>query len=104
VPEQRETQEPPLHAGAKAPHCNLRHHYAQPNQSGGDVQSMAADKGEKRRQESAALRACASGDHVGEFTDLKPDECGTEDEGNQSKGVGFESSSLTGREQHHSSR
>src|SRR4051794_12377192 len=93
VPEQGETQQPPLHAGAKTPDLDLRHHYDQPDQAGGDMQSVAADKREECGKESATLRRRSARDHVGELADLKIKECRTEHESDRSKDVGLVASS-----------
>ena len=56
VPEQGKAEQAALHAGAKSLDCDLRHHHGQPDQSGGDVQPVAADQGEECGQKGAALR------------------------------------------------
>ena len=62
------------HAGAKVADGDLDHHHDQPDQSGGDVQAVAADKGEEGGQKGAALRGRAAGDHVGELVQLETEE------------------------------
>src|SRR5215475_252764 len=59
VPEQGEAPQPALHVAAEAFDGDLRHHYRQPDQAGGDVQAVAADQGKEGGQERAALRGCA---------------------------------------------
>ena len=71
--------------GTKALDCDLRHHHGQPDQSGGDVQPVAADQGEECGQEGAALRGGAAGDHAGELADLESEERGAEHERDESK-------------------
>ena len=72
-----------LDGGAKPFDCDLRHHHGQPDQSGGDVQSVAADKGKERGKKSTALWGRADGDHAGELVDLKIEERGAEHESDQ---------------------
>ena len=55
----------------------------QPDQSGGDMQPVAADQREKGGKKSAALRGGAAGDHVGELAELESEERRAEHEGNQ---------------------
>ena len=81
VPEQGEAEQAALHGGAKALDRDLRHHHRQPDQSGGDMQPVAADKREEGGKKRAALRGRAEGDHVGELADLESEECGSEHEG-----------------------
>ena len=59
------------------------HHHGQPDQSGGDVQPVAADKGEKGGKKRAALRGRRRGDHAGELAELESEERGAEHEGDQ---------------------
>src|SRR5437870_9880107 len=78
VPEQGKAEQTAPHGGAKALDCDLRHHRRQPDQSGGDVQPVAPDKGEERGKKRAALRRGTAGDHVGELAHLKIKKRGTE--------------------------
>ena len=104
MPEQGKTQQAPLHAGAKAPDCDLRHHHCQPDQAGGDVQAVASDKGEECGQESAALRGGAAGDHVGELANLESDESGPEHEREYRKEVDVNATPRIDRQRHHPAR
>src|SRR5262245_23640301 len=104
MPEQGKAEQPTVDGRAESLDCDLGHHHRQPDQSGGDVQAVTADKGEIRGKESAALWGRAARDHVGELTDLETDECGTEHERDQSKEVRIESSLRTDRQRHHPAR
>src|ERR1700704_4257662 len=74
VPEQGEAEQAALDGGAKALDFDLRHHHCQPDQSGGNVQPVAADKGEECGQERAALRSRTDGNHACKLADLEHEE------------------------------
>ena len=74
-----------LHGGAKAPDGYLEHHHRQPDQSGADVQTVTADKGEKGGKKSAALRGGAAGDHAHELAEFESEKRRAEQEGNKRK-------------------
>src|SRR5215467_11596320 len=104
MPEQGKAEQPPVDGGTESLEFDLRHHDGQPDQPGGDVQAVAADESEERREKSAALRSRAAGDHVGELMDLKIEECGTQHESDQSKDVGIESLPRADRQRHQTAR
>src|SRR5262245_1871757 len=104
MPEQGKAEQPPVDGGTESLEFDLRHHDGQPDQPGGDVQAVAADEGEERGEEGAALRGRAACDHAGELMDLEIEECGTEYESDQSKEVRICSSSLTDRQRHQTAR
>ena len=74
VPEQVEAEQPAQNVGAEALDEDLRHHRAQPQEPGADMQAVAADHGEEGRQEGAALRARACADQAGEIVRLQQQE------------------------------
>src|SRR5208337_5654889 len=74
VPEQGEAQVAAPDAGPESLGEELRHHRAEPQQADGDMQSVAADKREKRGEKGAAGRACAFRNHLRELTDLEIEE------------------------------
>src|SRR5258705_11700759 len=83
VPEQGEAEQAVLYAGDESHHRHLNHHHHEPDQSEGDVQPVAADKGEEGGKKSAALRRRAVSVHVGEFAGLEGEKCRTEGKGDQ---------------------
>src|SRR5262245_66308577 len=104
MPEQGKAEQAAPDGGAESLEFDLRHHYGQPDQPGGDVQAVAADESEERGEKSAALRSRAARDHVGELMHLKIEECGSEQESDQSKEVGVKSSPRADRQRHHPAR
>ena len=71
MPEQIEAEHPPQDVGAETLDENLRHHGAEPQQAGADVQAVASDHGKERRQKGAALRAGALLHQFGEIVRLQ---------------------------------
>ena len=53
---------------------NLRHHRAEPQQADRDMQTVASDQGEERRQERAAIWAGVLAQHARELIHLKDQE------------------------------
>src|SRR5713226_3326015 len=64
VPEEGKTKETPLDRGTKALNGDLGHHHSEPDQTAGDMEAVAADEREERRQKCVALRSCPNGDHA----------------------------------------
>src|SRR3954469_20384027 len=87
VPEQRKADEATLDIGAKALDGDLHHHHSQPEQTGSDMQPVAADEREEGGQKRAALRGRALRDHVGELAQLENKERGAEYERDQGKEI-----------------
>ena len=93
------------HGGAKALDCDLRHHHRQPDQSGGDVQPVAADKREEGGQETR----CAAGSAPRAIMPAnsrisRAEERGPEHERDQRKEVGAGTAPRVDRQRHQSAR
>src|SRR6478736_9136505 len=100
VPEQGEAEQAALHAGDESHHRHLDHHHHEPNQTEGDVQTVAADKREESRQESAALRRRAARYHICELAKLECKKRSAECERDKSTQIGAETISRIDGERH----
>src|SRR6202451_3023936 len=71
VPEQTEAQKSVADALAKTLRPELRHHGAEPQEPGRDMQAVAAHEGKERRQKRTSGGPCAACDETCEFVDLE---------------------------------
>ena len=101
VPEQCKAKNAAQDVGAKAFGEHLRHHGQQPQDAGRDMQSVAADQREERRQESAARRPRAARDQIGEFAEFDAQERQAQHTGHRHRHLEPESVAHLGRDARH---